>query len=572
MYQQVARCLLRASGWHSSVGKAATSRVPLTSPWLRPGYRVNRAICSNSRGLDAVNNSSELSKLAPQDLMRQALELGVQLPELCSGCGVNLQAGNPDVPGFFQISQRYMKQLQAQQSKQDEQVQDPATAERLTPVEQGEVTDRLERQQNLETSTSDSEDAEQPSILCARCYSLRHYGHIISQQSERALPSFDLTKKVGKKIKLQKYRRAVVLCVVDLADFDGSLPKAALQELLPGLEQGQSQAAQGYRLIIAASKVDLLPSQATAARLQAWIYRRCRQANLPPPAAVHLISSVKGTGVKNLLTSIQEMVGMRGDVWVVGAQNAGKSSLINAMQKLAGMRGGGQQLTTAAHPGTTLGMLKVGGLLQSGCRMWDTPGVPHPYQLSSKLSAEEVRMLLPRRKLKPRTFRASVGQTILVGGLARMDLMHLPAQTMYLTIWASDEVSCHYGRTDNADERLQSSSGSLLVPPLGGEARVAELGPLLPHNILLEGNSWKESSVDIAIAGLGWIAVGVKGRADLRVWVHKGVGLTTHASIVPDYAQSFERPGFSNSNLKIVDKATIKSSKIDQKSKVVNQP
>lgn len=92
--------------------------------------------------------------------------------------------------------------------------------------------------------------------------------HIISQQSERALPSFDLTKKVGKKIKLQKYRRAVVLCVVDLADFDGSLPKAALQELLPGLEQGQSQAAQGYRLIIAASKVDLLPSQATAARLQ----------------------------------------------------------------------------------------------------------------------------------------------------------------------------------------------------------------------------------------------------------------------------------------------------------------
>lgn len=94
--------------------------------------------------------------------------------------------------------------------------------------------------------------------------------HIISQQSEAALPSFDLTRKVGRKIKLQKYRRAVVLCVVDMADFDGSLPRAALQELLPGLEQGQeqSQAALGYRLVIAASKVDLLPAQATAARLQ----------------------------------------------------------------------------------------------------------------------------------------------------------------------------------------------------------------------------------------------------------------------------------------------------------------
>lgn len=42
------------------------------------------------------------------------------------------------------------------------------------------------------------------------------------------------------------------------------------------------------------------------------------------------------------------------------------------------------------HLGHPAGMLKVDGLLQSGCKMWDTPGVPHPYQLSSKLSAEEV--------------------------------------------------------------------------------------------------------------------------------------------------------------------------------------
>ena len=30
---------------------------------------------------------------------------------------------------------------------------------------------------------------------------------------------------------------------------------------------------------------------------------------------------------------------------------------------------------------------------------------------------------------------------------------------------------------------------------------MAQLGPLLPHDILLEGNTWKESSVDVAIAG-----------------------------------------------------------------------
>jgi len=97
-----------------------------------------------------------------------------------------------------------------------------------------------------------------------------HHRHVVNQEGETVLPTFDLNKKVGRKIKLQKYRRAVVVCVVDMADFDGSLPREALAELLPGLDEGQydSPASQGYRLIIAASKVDLLPSQATQARLQ----------------------------------------------------------------------------------------------------------------------------------------------------------------------------------------------------------------------------------------------------------------------------------------------------------------
>lgn len=83
---------------------------------------------------------------------------------------------------------------------------------------------------------------------------------------------------------------------------------------------------------------------------------RCKQAGLPSPAAVYLVSSVKGTGVRDMMTDLQEKVGSRGDIWVVGAQNAGKSSLINAMQKVSGVSHK-QQITAAALPGTTLGML-----------------------------------------------------------------------------------------------------------------------------------------------------------------------------------------------------------------------
>ncbi|DBA79360.1 TPA: hypothetical protein ACH3X2_000008 [Trebouxia sp. C0005] len=359
MYRQAAKTLLGLPKFRCCAVQAAELRARSLSPLHCFAFRARCATAlAHGRLLPALSAASHSATNAKPDVqanLRQALELGVQLPELCSGCGVRLQAETPDAPGYFQVSQRLLKQLANLQA--DSQPDDTADAlQAKTSMDIDKDADRLQRQQDVEPSTSGSEEDTMPVILCARCYSLRHYGHVVSQHGEAALPGFDLNKKVGRKIKLQKYRRAVVLCVVDMADFDGSLPREALQELLPGLEAGEygSQAGLGYRLVIAASKVDLLPPQATQTRLQAWVHRRCRQAGLPSPAAVHLISSVKGTGVKDVLGSVQEMVGARGDVWVVGAQNAGKSSLINAMQRLAGLKGN-QQLTTAAQPGTTLG-------------------------------------------------------------------------------------------------------------------------------------------------------------------------------------------------------------------------
>ena len=43
-----------------------------------------------------------------------------------------------------------------------------------------------------------------------------------------------------------------------------------------------------------------------------------------------------------------------------------------------------------------------------------------------------------------------------------------------------------------------------------------ELGPLLPTDISVSGNSFRESGTDVAIAGLGWVAVALDGAADLR--------------------------------------------------------
>lgn len=98
-------------------------------------------------------------------------------------------------------------------------------------------------------------------------------------------------------------------------------------------------------------------------------------------------------------------------------------------------------------------MLRVSGLLPSGCKMLDTPGVPHAHQLSGHLTADEMRMVLPKRPLKPRTFRIGSGQTVTIGGLARVDVLQSPGATLYLSVFVSDEVVCHLGKTETADER-----------------------------------------------------------------------------------------------------------------------
>ena len=89
-------------------------------------------------------------------------------------------------------------------------------------------------------------------------------------------------------------------------------------------------------------------------------------------------------------------------------------------------------------PGTTLGLLNVPGLpLGPKHRAFDTPGVPHDFQLTSWLALDEVKALLPSKQLKPRTFRIGPGHTLLLGGLARLDVVAAPSSTIYLTDFVS---------------------------------------------------------------------------------------------------------------------------------------
>lgn len=245
--------------------------------------------------------------------------------------------------------------------------------------------------------------------------------------------------------------------------------------------------------------------------------------------------------MKNLLAFIKELAGPRGNVWVIGAQNAGKSTLINAFAKRE--KANITRLTEAPVPGTTLGILRIGGILSAKAKMYDTPGLLHPYLMSMRLNRDEQKMVEIRKELKPRTYRVKVGQAVHVGGLMRLDLNYASVETIYVTIWASPNVSLHLGKVENADEIWKNHVGIRLQPPIG-EDRASELGKWQEREVKVSGSSWDVNTIDIAAAGLGWFSLGLKGEATLALWTYDGVEITLREPLVLDRAPFLERPGF----------------------------
>lgn len=70
--------------------------------------------------------------------------------------------------------------------------------------------------------------------------------------------------------------------------------------------------------------------------------------------------------------------------------------------------------------------------------------------------------------------------------------------------------------------RYTKNLGGLLAPPCRAEHG---LGSLQPTHVTVEGTSWRESSTDIAIAGVGWLGIGVQGAGAFDVWTHTGEAL-----------------------------------------------
>lgn len=255
-----------------------------------------------------------------------------QKPPTCSGCGSLLQCNYPNEQGY--ISEDKLQKLV------ESLVNRNLTYDMAGGRGEGEVV-------------AESVIKKHTLLTCKRCFSLKHYNTALNI----TLKEDDYLRHLAH----LKDKRALILLVVDVTDFPGSL--------FPNLHRLISQDS---RVVVVANKIDLLPKGVDGNfwnRLRAMILDECEGSSLKGCYVSRVIfTSVKsGEGLGRLASSVEEYWGNRGDVYLLGCTNVGKSSLFNHLLKslcgaspgqLDAGRGFEAPAATISHwPGTTLGLL-----------------------------------------------------------------------------------------------------------------------------------------------------------------------------------------------------------------------
>jgi len=333
----------------------------------------------------------------------------------CSGCGSDFQCRNDNRPGYLP-PEKFDVQIKLSKIEELQQLKTKAESLEWSPEDEVEYLIQSSGGGAESSGPDGAADIDVDAmaadlgldlvaltgkkVICKRCHGLQNFGKVenslrpgwtdeptMSQEQFR-----NLLKPISEK-------PAVIIAIVDLFDFSGSV----LREL-DGIA-GENP------VILAANKVDLLPPKMGKQRAENWVRRELEYMGVKSLAnvggAVRLISCKTGAGVNEMLEKARYLADeLDGDVYVVGAANAGKSTLINHIlgrdedKPIGKIRAGNKNafkgaLTTSPLPGTTLKFIKVD--IGDGKSMYDTPGLLVPGTFTQLLTPEELKVVCPKR-------------------------------------------------------------------------------------------------------------------------------------------------------------------------------
>ncbi|XP_014483268.1 PREDICTED: nitric oxide-associated protein 1 [Dinoponera quadriceps] len=188
---------------------------------------------------------------------------------------------------------------------------------------------------------------KQQVMICQRCHFLKYYNAMLEVKVS--------PEEFAELLKVIKTKKCAVILMVDLTDFPCSIWPEINSVLHPFTT-----------VFVVGNKVDLLPpdSRRFLTHVKECLSRAVENMGVDKKCIkyVGLISAKTGYGIEELIDKLYSQWQYKGDVYVIGCTNVGKSSLFNALLQsdycMVQAVDLIQRATVSPWPGTTLRLLK----------------------------------------------------------------------------------------------------------------------------------------------------------------------------------------------------------------------
>ena len=304
--------------------------------------------------------------------------------------------------------------------------------------------------------------------ICQRCFRMNNYGEyqVVTKSNEEFV---NILKQVNE-------TNDLVLHLVDLVNLDKDL--------------SDIKKYMSNKMMLVLNKRDALPKSIKDEKIINYI----KGLGLDYIDIV-IISANKNYNIDLLISKIMKYKTSK-RVYVVGKTNTGKSSLINKL--IHDYSDNISDLTISPLPSTTLNLVSI--VMNKDLVLIDTPGLIDRGNISNYLRSDQIKKLINKKEIKPKTYQIKKGQCLIIDNIARIDYVEGEKNSFTLYIPNSLKV-----KKMNAIKQTRLTDLSKSEYELG----------------------YRE---DIVINGLGWVKI--VDKAKVYVYVDKNVEIFTRRNFI----------------------------------------
>ncbi len=314
---------------------------------------------------------------------------------------------------------------------------------------------------------------------CQRCFKMRHYNQQI--QFEKKITQDDVFQLLSR-------QKGEYIWIIDSFDFQSALNSPVTEFLKE----------RSFSLIV--NKLDLFPKEVSREKIVSYIIGSLENKGLK---ANEVFSRGNNPYFRNDFISFMKNSGQ--DLIFMGLANSGKSTVINGLI-------GEQLLTVNRNPATTL---NVNRIEFEGCCLIDTVGLKLDSCLVSHLSDKQLRTVVPVNPLRPAVYQLTGDQSLIIGGLVRIDVFD--AEEFSAVNYISNLLKVHRGQQENAAKNFTNRN---LVPKLKSTRKLKTVRI-----------NYHKDKRDICISGLGFVTVSGK-YSHIDVYVDERISVSARKAMI----------------------------------------